>query len=65
MTMKFLSALLAKSEDVEATGTYADGVFHLTLAEQVAADRRNCLRASYERDHRTAMKMENGQAALA
>jgi hypothetical protein len=64
MTLKFLSSLLNKSDEDDATGTYADGVFHLALGKQVAADKENCLRASYAQDHRTILKLDSRPAAF-
>ena len=65
MTLKFLNSLLNNTDNAEATGTYPDGVFHLTLTEPASAEKRNSLRASYERDHRAALKMENSPVHFA
>lgn len=58
MLNKILIALRSPVEEFEATGTFADGAFPLTLAEQAAFDKSNNLRKSYGRDGVTARKVE-------
>jgi hypothetical protein len=58
MLNKILIALRSPVEEFEATGTFADGVFPLTLAEQSAFDKSHSLRKSYGRDGMRARKVE-------
>ncbi len=58
MLNKILIALRSPVEEFEATGTFADGAFPLTLAEQSAFDKSHSLRRSYSHDGVTARKVE-------
>jgi hypothetical protein len=48
---------LGSRDALDATGTYADGVFHLTREETTVELRSERLRISYGRDFRTALRM--------
>jgi hypothetical protein len=54
MITRIMTALRDTAVDHEATGTFADGAFPMTVAEQLAFDRQNGLRTSYGRDHLAA-----------
>ncbi len=44
-------------DEMPATGTFADGVFHLTRNERMIEARRENLRTSYGRDFRIAHRL--------
>ncbi|MGF9691758.1 hypothetical protein AAIH46_02985 [Rhizobium sp. 0TCS1.26] len=48
---------LGVQDALEATGTYADGVFYLTRDETIVETRSERLRISYGRDFRTAHRI--------
>ncbi|MDE1158863.1 MAG: hypothetical protein PW791_11425 [Neorhizobium sp.] len=58
MLNKILIALRSPADDFEATGTFADGVFPLTLSQQTTFDKSHSLRKSYGRDGIAARKVE-------
>jgi hypothetical protein len=53
------------ANEVEGTGTFADGIFPLTSAEQLAFDRDHGLRTSYGRDYLAARKLDVAPPAYA
>jgi hypothetical protein len=56
--MTFIDEWLKRERDETATGTFADGVFHLTRREDLLTDaRRDNLRTSYGRDLRAAQQL--------
>lgn len=65
MLTKIMATLRQAALEQEATGTFADGAFPLTAAEQLAFDRQYSLRSSYGRDHLAARKIEQGAATFA
>lgn len=65
MIAKIITVLRQPTNEFEGTGTFADGIFPLTLAEQSAFDRGHSLRTSYGRDYTTARKLEEAPAAYA
>ncbi|RWX75694.1 hypothetical protein EPK99_18560 [Neorhizobium lilium] len=65
MISRIITALRHTAVDQEATGTFADGAFPLTSADQLAFDRQNSLRESYGRDHLSARKVEPFVASFA
>ena len=46
----------------EGTGTFADGVFHLSMGRQSDFDRDHSRRASYQRDVRVGRELGEVQA---
>lgn len=56
--MTFIDEWLKQESDENATGTFADGVFHLTRKEELLTDAgRDNLRTSYGRDLRAAQHL--------
>ncbi len=49
--------LRARTNDDLATGTFADGVFHITRNERILEARKENLRVSYGRDFRAAYRL--------
>lgn len=65
MLTKIITVLRQPANEVEGTGTFADGVFPLTSAEQSAFDKGHSMRNSYERDYVTARELEVAPPAYA
>lgn len=65
MLSKFIGTWRFSNNNLEDTGTFADGVFPLTIAEQHAAEKEQSLRSSYGRDYSTAAKLETAPPAYA
>lgn len=55
--LKLIDQWLVPSEGPDATGTYADGIFHLTREQAEMQTRPERLRISYDRDYRAANRM--------
>jgi hypothetical protein len=58
MLNRLITALYKPAMEDEATGTFADGAFHLSAARQLAFDRSHSLRNSYSHDVVLAKKRE-------
>jgi len=58
MLNRLITALYRPVTEDDATGTFADGAFHLSAAEQLAFDRSHSLRKSYGHDVVLAKKRE-------
>jgi hypothetical protein len=65
MISRIIASLRKAGAEQDATGTFADGMFPLTSAEQYAFDKGNGLRGSYGRDTSVARKFEQAPAAFA
>ena len=65
MLTKIITVLRQPINEVEGTGTFADGIFPLIAAEQSAFDKGHSMRSSYERDYVTARKLEVAPPAFA
>ena len=65
MLTRIITVLRQPTNDFEGTGTFADGIFPLTLAEQCAFDNGHSMRSSYQRDYVTARKLEEAPPAYA
>ncbi len=65
MLAKIISTWRFEARELDGTGTFADGVLALTLAEQYAADKEHGLRSSYGRDYTQARKLEDALPAYA
>jgi hypothetical protein len=60
MLNKIITVLRQPAMEYDATGTFADGAFHMALALQTAFDRNYGLRNSYQQDTMAAAKREQG-----
>lgn len=65
MIIKTITVQRQPTNEVEGTGTFADGIFPLTSAERFAFDRDHGLRSSYGRDYLAARKLEGAPSAYA
>jgi hypothetical protein len=65
MLAKIISTWRWAGRDIDGTGTFADGVYPLTLSDQYAFDRDHGLRSSYGRDYTSASKLEAAPPAFA
>ena len=65
MIPKFFSRNEAALDQFDATGTYADGVFFLTLDKDAERESNVRLRSSYGRDYSIARKLDHAPAAFA
>jgi len=65
MIIKTITVQRQPANEVEGTGTFADGIFPLTLAEQLAFDKDHGLRSSYGRDCRAVRKLDAAPSAYA
>jgi hypothetical protein len=65
MITRIINVHRQATNEVEGTGTFADGIFPLTSAEQSAFDKDHSLRSSYGRDYVTIRKLEEAPPAYA
>ncbi|TDK38832.1 hypothetical protein E2F50_01415 [Rhizobium deserti] len=65
MISKFIIALRKRETGHDATGTFADGAFPLTIQDQAAFQRGSNLRNSYGRDYNAGRNMEKVPAVFA
>jgi hypothetical protein len=65
MITKIITVLRQAANDFEGTGTFADGVFPLTVVEQSAFDKEHSMRSSYQRDYVAVRKLEDAPPAYA
>jgi hypothetical protein len=65
MMLKIFDQWRMTTEAPEATGTYADGVFHLTREQSEMQTRPERLRKSYDRDYRAAHRMADSTPVYA
>jgi hypothetical protein len=65
MITKFITTIRPTAADQNGTGTFADGAFPLTAAEQRTFDRQYSLRKSYGNDHLAAREIAKSDPAFA
>ena len=65
MITRIINVHRQAANEVDGTGTLADGVFPLTSGEQLAFDKDHGLRSSYGRDYLTIRKLEEAPPAFA
>ncbi len=65
MITKLITSQRRPATEIDGTGTFADGVFVLNSARQLAFDRDNGMRASYTRDYLLARQLDEAPAAHA
>lgn len=65
MITRFITTIRRTAVEQDGTGTFADGAFPLTAAEQLAFDRQYGLRKSYGKDNLAARQIEKSDPAFA
>jgi hypothetical protein len=65
MITRLITVHRQPANEAEGTGTFADGIFPLTSAEQSAFDRDHGLRTSYTRDYVVVRRLDEAPRAYA
>ena len=65
MISRIITVQRQPANEGEGTGTFADGIFPLTSAEQSAFDKDHGLRASYSRDYIIARRLDEAPPSYA
>ncbi|MBP1847990.1 hypothetical protein J2046_006275 [Rhizobium petrolearium] len=65
MITRIITVHRQSANECEGTGTFADGIFPLTSAEQSAFDKDHGLRTSYRRDYTIVRRLEEAPPAFA